>query len=180
MTPNWLIPFVGLSMAAGTGASLDLGEWTEYFFWIAFLSFLILFPVMLYRLHAYPEGNRAEAQYPYIAFPAALLLTSWIAMGGHQGHVLTHFLFLVQMCSIVLVSLRISNMFTMNFENDFSSLAFPSDISAKCSVGSILMLFFVCSLNKFVSLLSWDHSLKSLADRCCRFFTLICTWPKAG
>mmetsp|Transcript_3628 Transcript_3628/g.8954 ORF Transcript_3628/g.8954 Transcript_3628/m.8954 type:complete len:369 (-) Transcript_3628:106-1212(-) len=134
MTPNWLIPFIGLSMAAGTGASLGLGDWTAYFFWIAFLSFLILFPVMLYRLHAYPEGSRAEAQYPYIAFPAALLLTSWIAMGGHQGHVMTHFLFLVQMCSIVLVSLRISNMFSMNFEKDFSSLAFPSDVSAKCSI----------------------------------------------
>lgn len=31
MTPAWMIPTVGIAMAAGTGASIGIGAWTGFF-----------------------------------------------------------------------------------------------------------------------------------------------------
>jgi len=117
VTPGGLAPPLGLAIAAGTGSALGAAEWVNAFFWISFAGFLVVFPAVLYRVHAHPTflADKHQAQYPLLAAPPAVLLIAWIAMGGHQGHALTHFLFLVLMSSVVLVALRLPHLATLPF-----------------------------------------------------------------
>ena len=69
-----------------------------------------------------------------VVAPAAVLLVAWIAMGGHQGHALTHFLFLVLMSSVVLVALRLPRLAAIPFVPAAAAGAFPADVTAKGTV----------------------------------------------
>ena len=75
-----------------------------------------------------------QLQYPMMVAPAAVLLIAWIAMGGHQGHALTHFLFLVLMSSVVLVALRLPRLASIPFVPAAAAGAFPADVTAKGAV----------------------------------------------
>lgn len=55
MTPAWMIPTVGIAMAAGTGASIGMGTWTGVFFWMAFAAFVVQYPAVLYRRDTAPQ-----------------------------------------------------------------------------------------------------------------------------
>mmetsp|Transcript_4068 Transcript_4068/g.9281 ORF Transcript_4068/g.9281 Transcript_4068/m.9281 type:complete len:396 (+) Transcript_4068:2-1189(+) len=184
MTPAWMIPTVGIAMAAGTGASIGIGAWTGVFFWLALAAFIVQYPAVLYRVHVHPSiiSDEDELLYPLFAAPAAVLLSSWISMGGHQGHALTHFLFLVEMVSIVLVAMRLPHLTGLASltagKAPTTAYAFPCDVAAKACVlythlyltGSTVMVvccwFFVAvataavciSLTKFVR-----NSLDALA-----------------
>ena len=55
MTPGWLNPTAALAMAAGTGAALGAGQWVSGLFWAGFAGFVVVFPVVLYRVHIHPS-----------------------------------------------------------------------------------------------------------------------------
>ena len=62
------------------------GTWIDAFFWLSFSAFVVVFPAVLYRVHAHPTllEDHHQLQYPLLAAPAAVLLIAWIALGGHQ------------------------------------------------------------------------------------------------
>eukprot|EP00286_Rhodomonas_abbreviata_P002822 CAMPEP_0181345966 /NCGR_PEP_ID=MMETSP1101-20121128/33056_1 /TAXON_ID=46948 /ORGANISM="Rhodomonas abbreviata, Strain Caron Lab Isolate" /LENGTH=175 /DNA_ID=CAMNT_0023458007 /DNA_START=262 /DNA_END=789 /DNA_ORIENTATION=+ len=111
-------------------------RWVAVFFWVGLVSFVILWPVSLYRAHVHPTPvpEYQQPMYAVMAAPAALLLTSWIAMGGHQGHELTHFLFLVEMVAVVMVSLKLPQLSALPFSPATAAYTFPADITAKSSI----------------------------------------------
>eukprot|EP00802_Teleaulax_amphioxeia_P012784 Tamp_12829.p1 GENE.Tamp_12829~~Tamp_12829.p1 ORF type:complete len:397 (-),score=50.83 Tamp_12829:585-1685(-) len=175
VTPGWLTPGVAAAMAAGTGAALGAGDWVGGLFWASFASFVVVFPLVLYRVHVYPSflGDEEQAEYPGIAAPPAVLLIAWIALGGHQGHALTHFLFLVLMTSIVLVSLRLPFLATLPFTPAAAAAAFPADVAAKSAV---LYTHLYQARNTVMFLCTWFFVLVATAVvllLCTRFFLLL-------
>lgn len=138
VTPAWMIPPVGIALASATGSEMGvkLGGYVSIFFWIGLVSFTFFFPATLYRALAYssPPPERHEPFFAIFAAPSALLLSAWIALGGHQGHTLTHFLFLLEMCSIVLVATRIPRMASLSFSPEHAAFTFPADIAAKACI----------------------------------------------
>uniref|UniRef100_A0A7S0W3R1 Uncharacterized protein n=1 Tax=Hemiselmis tepida TaxID=464990 RepID=A0A7S0W3R1_9CRYP len=81
-----------------------------------------------------PSPERQEPLVAIFAAPAALLLTVWIALGGHQGHTLTHFLFLLEMLAVVFVASRIPRLASLPFTPEHSAFTFPADIAAKACI----------------------------------------------
>jgi hypothetical protein len=77
-------------------------------------------------------------------------------MGGHQGHALTHFLFLVLMTSVVMVALRLPHLATLTFSPAGVAAAFPADVTAK----SVVLLLF-SNPKPGISLLSCIHPTAS-------------------
>jgi tellurite resistance protein TehA-like permease len=136
--PAWMIPPVGISLASSTGAEmgLTLGGHISIFFWIGLSFFAVFYPACLYRALAYPipPPERQEPLFAIFAAPAALLLSTWITLGGHQGHTLTHFLFLIEMLSIVLVATKIPRLSSLQFSPEHSAFTFPADIAAKACI----------------------------------------------
>jgi exfoliative toxin A/B len=133
VTPAWMIPPIGIALASGSGTSIGIGAGASVFFWLGLGAFFFCLPAALYRAHAYPIPPAAgdEALYTIFAAPAALLLTNWIAMGGHQGHTLTHFLFLVEVVCIILVLIRLPALASLPFSPQQAAFTFPSDVAAK-------------------------------------------------
>ena len=133
VTPSWMVPPIGIALAGGTGTSIGIGAGASIFFWVGLGAFFLALPAALYRAHAYPvpPAPGDDALYPIFAAPAALLLTNWIAIGGHQGHTLTHFLFLAEIVCLVLVIFRLPSLAAMPFCPQQAAFTFPADVAAK-------------------------------------------------
>uniref|UniRef100_A0A7S0TX86 C4-dicarboxylate transporter/malic acid transport protein n=1 Tax=Hemiselmis andersenii TaxID=464988 RepID=A0A7S0TX86_HEMAN len=138
VTPAWIIPPVGIALASGTASEmgLQLGGYVGIFFWIAIFFFCFFFPAALYKTVSLgvPTPERQEPLVAIFAAPAALLLTVWIALGGHQGHTLTHFLFLLEMLAVVFVAAKIPRLSVLPFTPEHSAFTFPADIAAKSCI----------------------------------------------
>jgi tellurite resistance protein TehA-like permease len=133
VTPSWMVPPIGIALAGGTGTSIGIGAGASIFFWAGLGAFFFALPATLYRAHAYPvpPAPGDDALYPIFAAPAALLLTNWIALGGHQGHTLTHFLFLAEIVCLALVAVRLPTLAAMPFSPQQAAFTFPADVAAK-------------------------------------------------
>ena len=136
VTPSWMVPPIGIALAGGTGISIGIGDGASIFFWFGLGAFFFAFPAALYRAHAHdvPPAPGDDALYPIFAAPAALLLSNWIAIGGHQGHTLTHFLFLAEVVCLLLVLIRLPALSAMPFYPQQAAFTFPADVAAKSFV----------------------------------------------
>jgi hypothetical protein len=50
-----MIPPIGICMASGSAHELRVPGPIDLFFYFAFLSFLVLFPAIIYRWHFWPK-----------------------------------------------------------------------------------------------------------------------------
>ena len=48
--PAWMIPPIGICMAAGTGHALGAGSWVHVFFYTGLMFFVFLLPAAIYRV----------------------------------------------------------------------------------------------------------------------------------
>ncbi len=55
LQPAWMIPPIGICMASGSAHELRVPGPIDLFFYFAFLSFLVLFPAIIYRWHFWPK-----------------------------------------------------------------------------------------------------------------------------
>eukprot|EP00960_Hanusia_phi_P025350 744245-Hanusia_phi.AAC.4 len=134
--PSWMIPPIGICIAAGTGYEVGIGAWADLFFYQGLVSFAVLFPAAVFRAHfcGLPEEEVNEPQYAILAAPSALLLCNWITMGGGNHDWLTHVLFLIEIFAAVLVFAKLQVFAKLPFTVHQASFTFPSDITAKAMI----------------------------------------------
>ena len=151
--PSWMIPPIGICIAAGTGYEVGVGTSADLFFYQGLLAFAFLFPAAVFRAHfcGLPEEEVNEPQYAILAAPSALLLCNWITIGGGSQDWLTHILFMVEIFAVCLVFAKVQVFARLSFTVHQASFTFPADITAKAMIMYTLVVlpqnFFTVSLS---------------------------------
>jgi tellurite resistance protein TehA-like permease len=134
MLPSWFIPPVGIVVACVTSEPMHAVLLSKTIFYIGFTAYLILLPLMLYRIIF---GNKIEDRqlpsFAIMAAPASLCLVGYLTVFNHAANpTIVHLLFTLElmMTSLVLISILRINHFRIKFIPIYASFTFPLVIGA--------------------------------------------------
>ncbi len=133
MLPSWFVPPVGIVVACVTGASMQASWLTHPIFYCGCVLYLLILPVMLYRLIF---GDRIiDAQLPSFAImgaPASLCLAGYLTAFKHPNLIVLGILLAIalMMTALVYISMVRINHLRVKFIPIYASFTFPLAIGA--------------------------------------------------
>ncbi|MBF0713308.1 TDT family transporter [Gemella sp. GH3] len=129
--PTWYIAFVGPAVVTVTAKTYNL-EWLgEIVFYFTLVNYLILIPIVLYRVFIYK--NLMSGEYPTItilAAPGGLLLTSYMVGIANKNYYLTIFLVIIAIVFYTFILMNLPKLLNREFFPSFSAFTFPLIICA--------------------------------------------------
>jgi len=137
MLPSWFVPPVGIVVACVTSTHMGFPELTHTIFYIGFILYLIMLPIMMYRL-IFGDAIK-DPQLPAFAVlgaPASLCLAGYLTGFAIPNPIIVDFLLAIALMMTFLVYLscfRI-NFFRISFIPIYASYTFPLSIGATALV----------------------------------------------
>ncbi|MGB9839040.1 TDT family transporter [Thermovenabulum sp.] len=129
--PSFFVVYVGIAAAAIPAPSYGMSLAGRYIFWFAFISYLLLLPVLLFRIYRY--RNFPEPALPSLAIftaPANLCITGYMSSFDIKNMNLLLFLFVLSSISFIGVLFYLPRMLRIKFYPSFSCFTFPFVITA--------------------------------------------------
>lgn len=160
--PSYFIVYVGIVAGSISAPAFKLNTIGEYLFWFGFISYIILLPIVLYRV--FSVKGIPEPALPTIAIftaPASLCLAGYVASFKDKN--MTIIWFLLGLCLIMLlgVILYLPKLLKLKFYPSYSAFTFPFVISSialkqtnKFLIGSGNTVSFLKYLVKFSEVLA--------------------------
>lgn len=142
--PSYFIVYVGLVVASITGPVYGYSGLGQLVFWFGFISYLVLLPIVIYRLIKYP--TLAEVTVPLIAIlaaPASLCLAGYLSAFTTRNIHITLFLTILSLIMYVGVLIYLPKMLKLPFYPSYSAFTFPlviSGIGMKKVSGELIQL----------------------------------------
>lgn len=133
MLPSWYVPPVGIVVACVTGSNMHAPIITQVIFYLGFVLYCGMLPVMMYRL---VFGDRInDAQLPSFAImgaPASLCLAGYLTAFSNPNPMIVGFLLALalMMTSLVYISVIRINAFRIAFIPIYASFTFPMAIGS--------------------------------------------------
>lgn len=133
MLPSWFVPPVGIIVACVTGEAMQAEFITHTIFYFGFICYILLLPVMLYRLIF---GDRIQdAQLPSFAImgaPASLCLAGYLTAFSEPSEIIVGVLLSLSlmMTSLVIISMIRINHYRIRFMPIYASFTFPLAIGS--------------------------------------------------
>lgn len=133
MLPSWFVPPVGIIVACVTGEAMQVPTFTHIIFYIGFICYVFLLPVMMYRLIF---GDRIQdSQLPSFAImgaPASLCLAGYLTAFNEPNQIIVGVLLSLSlmMTSLVIISMIRINHYRIRFMPIYASFTFPLAIGA--------------------------------------------------
>ncbi|REG83675.1 TDT family transporter [Marinomonas pollencensis] len=130
MAPSWFVPFAGIALAA---ASFPVGfqRLAEGIWWFAFVGYLLLVPLMLYRL-LYGGALREDAKptLAVLAAPASVCLTGYLTISELPSEQIVALLLIMALIKTSVVYGFSIYLIRLPFSPSYASFTFPLVISA--------------------------------------------------
>jgi exfoliative toxin A/B len=139
--PSYFVMFVGIIAGSVTAPVFGLQAAGQLIFWAGFVTYLILIPVVLYRI--YVIGQVPVAAVPTIAIlaaPASLSLAGYLNSFPEKSMMMISLLTALSLLMFVLTLSQMPGMMKNGFSPAYSSFTFPFVISATAIKGSALFL----------------------------------------
>lgn len=151
--PSYFVVYVGIVAASLTAPAFNLYSLGKYIFWFGFISYILLLPVICYRV--FVVKSIPEPALPTItifAAPASLCLAGY--MNSFQEKNMTMVIFLVSLALIMTISvlLYLPKMLKIKFYPSYSAFTFPLVISG---VAMKLTNGFLIKANKPIGFLKY-------------------------
>lgn len=157
--PSFFVVYVGIAAAAIPAPSYGMNIVGRYIFWFAFVSYLVLLPVLLYRVYRYP--NLPEPAIPSITIftaPANLCIAGYMSSFDIKNMNFLIFLFVLSSIFFIGVLFYLPRMLRIKFYPSFSCFTFPfviTAIAAKNFYGYLIKKGFTLTfLSIYVNLLT--------------------------
>jgi len=132
--PSWFIPPVGIVVACVTYEPMHAQLLAEIIFYWGFITYLMLLPLVLYRLiFAQPIEDAKLPSFAVMAAPASLCLSGYLTVFTHHAQpFIVHLLFTLalMMTSLVLLAMIRINHLRIRFMPIYASFTFPLVIGA--------------------------------------------------
>ncbi|EQB90297.1 exfoliative toxin A/B [Clostridium punense] len=137
--PSWFIVYVGIVVASVTGPSYAMAAVGKVCFWFGFITYLILLPIVIYRVLKVKE--MPEPTLPTLAIfaaPASLLLAGYMNSFQNKTMAIVWFLMALSIFMYVAVIIKMFSLLKLKFYPSYSGFTFPliiSGISMKLTNG---------------------------------------------
>lgn len=138
--PSWFIVYVGIAVASVTGKAFyaGIGQWAFIF---AFISYLILIPVVVKRVFFVKQ--MPEPTLPTLiifAAPGSLCLAGYLNSFDHKNMILFGFLLVLSQAIYLFAIIKLTGLLRLKFYPTYSGFTFPLVISAIALKGSNVFL----------------------------------------
>ncbi len=140
--PSWFIVYVGIVVASVTAPAYKMTNVGQVAFWFGFVTYLILLPIVIYRVIKVKE--MPESALPTIAIfaaPASLLLAGYMKSFGTKNMTIVWFLMILSILMYVSVIIMLFKLLKLKFYPSYSGFTFPliiSGISIKLTNGFLI------------------------------------------
>ncbi|MBP1925337.1 exfoliative toxin A/B [Sedimentibacter acidaminivorans] len=128
--PSWFIVYVGIVVASVTGPAYNIINISQYAFWFGFITYLILLPIVVYRVVKIKE--MPEPTLPTLAIfaaPASLLLAGYMNSFVTKNIAMVWFLMALSIFMYVIVIVLLFKLLKLKFYPSYSGFTFPLIIS---------------------------------------------------
>lgn len=128
--PSWFIVYVGIAVASVTGPAFTMINVGQVAFWFGFITYLILLPIVIYRVVKVKE--MPELTLPTLAIfaaPASLLLAGYMNSFKIKNMAIVWFLMALSIIMYVVVIIMMFKLLRLKFYPSYSAFTFPLIIS---------------------------------------------------
>ncbi|CAH0992909.1 hypothetical protein SIN8267_03048 [Sinobacterium norvegicum] len=131
MLPSWFVPPVGLAVAALTCPGANYYALAKIILLFAMTSYLVLMPVMIYRLiFAAAIPDTAKPTIAILAAPSSLCLAAYLSLVDHPSLLLTAVLAGIAVLMTVVIYMAFFHLLRLPFSPGYAAFTFPTVISA--------------------------------------------------
>lgn len=151
--PSWFIVYVGIAVAGITGPNFNMASVGKMAFWFGFISYLILLPIVLYRL--FKVKDIPEPALPTIAIlaaPGSLCLAGYMNSFVEKNMAIVWLLLILSQLLYFLVLSKLPSLLRLKFYPSYSAFTFPLVISG---VALKLTNGFLTNTGKAISFLKY-------------------------
>ncbi len=128
--PSWFIVYVGIAVVSVTAPAFKMPSVGQVAFWFGFITYLLLLPVVIYRVVKVKEMPKPTLPTLAIfAAPASLLLAGYINSFGTKNMAMVWFLGVLSIIMYVIVILMLFQLLRLKFYPSYSAFTFPLVIS---------------------------------------------------
>lgn len=129
--PSYFVVYVGIVVASVTAPAFNVQTFGRIVFWFGFTAYLILLPVVLYRIlkiKSIPEP--ALPTVTIFAAPASLCLAGYMNSFGEKNMLLVWLLTAMSLIMLLGVLIYMPKLLKLKFYPSYSAFTFPCVISA--------------------------------------------------
>jgi tellurite resistance protein TehA-like permease len=126
MVPSWFVPTVGIGVAAVTSGSMNFPDLSKNIFYYAFIVYIIMLIVMIYRMlvvEEIPENKKITIA--IMAAPASLCLAGLFPVFNEPPTIFIYVLVPLSLLSTLYVYTLIPNLIKVPFHPGLAPLTFP-------------------------------------------------------
>lgn len=128
--PSWFIVYVGIVAASVTGPAFNLPDIGKLVFWFGFVSYLILLPIIIYRVIKVKEiPEQVLPNLVIFAAPASLLLAGYMNSFQVKSGGIIWVLMALSIIMYVAVLFILPKLLRLKFYPSYSAFTFPFIIS---------------------------------------------------
>ena len=129
--PSWFIPPVGIVVACVSGASMNFPNLTHIIFYIGFILYLIMLPIMMYRIiFIEPIDDGRLPTFAIMAAPPSLCLAGYLTAFSNPSEIIIYILLPLAIFMTVLVYVSFFRILRITFNPSYASFTFPLAIGA--------------------------------------------------
>ncbi len=131
VVPSWYIVTVGLGVGAVTGGAIGYIKLSQAIFYYAFIWFLILFPVMLYRIFKVGEIPKTkETSLMIMGAPANICLAGYLGVFDEKSGIIINILLILAVSNMLYDYYILPKLLRLPFSLALAPLTFPLSIGA--------------------------------------------------
>lgn len=129
--PSWYIVYVGIVVGSVTAPAFEMTNVGKILFWFGFISYLILLPIILYRITKVKEiPEPALPTITILAAPASLCLAGYINSFQNKNMFILWLLLALSQFTLLCVLIQLPKLLKLPFYPSYSAFTFPLVISA--------------------------------------------------
>lgn len=128
--PSWFITFVGIGVISNTSVNFNI-ELGKIIIWIALFFYLILLPIIIYRIFIYK--NMHISTFPLITImtaPGSLCLVGYLSVTENKNVIFVVTLFLLSQLIYSVTIILLIQLLKIPFYPSYAAFTFPLVISA--------------------------------------------------
>lgn len=129
--PSWYIVYVGIVVGSVTAPAFEMANVGKILFWFGFISYLILLPIILYRITKVKEiPEPALPTIVILAAPASLCLAGYMNSFQNKNMFIVWLLLALSQFTLLYVLVQLPKLLKLPFYPSYSAFTFPLVISA--------------------------------------------------
>ncbi len=126
--PSWFVTYNGIMVSCVTGSAMNMKPMLQVITVYGIIIYLILIPVMIYRLLKFPVKPGVYHTMPVVLAPCSLCVVSLLNTYDSPAEALLYFLYFCVLASLLFIVIKLPDFFSFDFVPGFAGLTFPMAI----------------------------------------------------